>query len=99
MEILKGNVFIVKKITRGMESSRITRNFQVTLPKDIRKLKNLQVGDEVLFIVDQDRIELIKKEEDPIMAAAGLWKGMKETGVQYQKRLRKEWSKRQQKLS
>lgn len=34
------------------------------------------------------------KKKDPIMAAAGAWKGMKETGDEYQKRVRKGWSTR-----
>lgn len=36
----------------------------------------------------------IKIEKDPILAAAGIWKDMKETGAEYQKRMRKGWSRR-----
>jgi len=32
-----------------------------------------------------------KSNDDPVMAAAGIWKNTKETGQQYQKRLRKGW--------
>ena len=43
-----------------MGISKITRNYQVTLPKDVREVKNLRVGDKVLFAIEDDRIESLK---------------------------------------
>ncbi len=77
-----------------MGISKITRNFQVTLPKDIREVKNLHVGDRVLFVVEGNRIDLVRLDRGVIKAAAGLWVGEKETGVEYQRRVRKGWQKR-----
>ncbi len=77
-----------------MGISKITRNFQVTLPKDIRVIKDLHVGDKVLFAVEGKRIDLVKVGKDAINEAAGLWAGLKETGVEYERRLRKGWARR-----
>lgn len=77
-----------------MGISKITRNFQVTLPKDLRELKNFRVGEKVLFVVEGDRIDLIKMNKNIVKETAGLWSDMKETGMEYENRLRKEWSKR-----
>ena len=81
-----------------MGISRVTRNCQVTLPKDVRELAGIKEGDDVFFNIEKGKIFLQRADKDPIMAAAGIWKGLKETGVQYQKRVRGEWKKRQQKI-
>jgi len=77
-----------------MGISKITRNFQVTLPRDVRELKDLNVGDKVLFVVEGERIDLVKMDKNVVRAAAGLWSGIKETGLEYERRLRKGWRKR-----
>lgn len=82
-----------------MGIAKITRNFQVTLPKDVREIEQLHEGDRVLFLVEQDKIIVKKLDEDIIKKTAGLWSGMKETGVQYTRRLRKEWVKREARWS
>jgi AbrB family looped-hinge helix DNA binding protein len=81
-----------------MGISKITRNFQITLPKDVRIIKKLEEGDAVVFAIEGNDVILEKVEEDPIMASAGIWKNFKETGAQYQKRLRGQWKKRQKQL-
>ena len=78
-----------------MGISKITRNFQVTLPRDVRELKRFKVGDKLLFVVDGERIDIMKMDREIIGAAAGLWKGMKEDGLSYVKRIRNEWEKRE----
>ena len=82
-----------------MGISKITRNFQVTLPKDVRKIVGIKEGDEVMFVVEDNKIALVKSKEDPVLAAAGIWKDMKETGAEYQKRIRQQWKKRQKRLN
>lgn len=77
-----------------MGISVITRNYQLTLPKDVRSLKNFRIGDKVLFIVDDDHIELVKADKKILENAAGLWLNVKETGEAYQKRVREQWRKR-----
>ncbi len=77
-----------------MGISKITRNNQVTLPKDVRELKNMKEGDNVIFIVEGNRIELVKANKDVITSTAGLWSRTTETGLGYERRIRKGWSKR-----
>ncbi|MBI5002076.1 AbrB/MazE/SpoVT family DNA-binding domain-containing protein [Candidatus Woesearchaeota archaeon] len=77
-----------------MGISVITRNYQLTLPKDVRSMKNFRIGDKVLFVVDDDRIELVKADKKILENAAGLWLDLKETGEIYQKRVRAQWKKR-----
>lgn len=76
-----------------MGISKITRNYQVTLPKDVRELKGLRVGERVLFVVEGDRVDLVKLEDDLISKTAGIWTAG-ESGADYQRRLRREWQKR-----
>lgn len=77
-----------------MGISKITRNFQVTLPRDVREFKNFHVGDTVFFVVEGDRIGIMKQEKDVIRETAGIWSDLKETGIAYERRLRKGWQKR-----
>ena len=81
-----------------MGISKITRNYQITLPKDVRKVVGLREGDEVVFTIEDGKVVIVKSAEDPIMAAAGIWQDKKETGAEYQKRIRMQWKKRQKKL-
>ncbi|MBI2669360.1 AbrB/MazE/SpoVT family DNA-binding domain-containing protein [Candidatus Woesearchaeota archaeon] len=77
-----------------MGISKITRNYQVTVPQDVRELKGLDIGDKVLFVIEGERVDLVKMDKKVISDAAGLWSDLKETGLQYEKRLRKGWRKR-----
>jgi len=81
-----------------MGIAKITRNFQITLPKDVRKVVGVKEGDEVLFVIADNKVFFVKSEEDPIMAAEGIWKSMKGTGAEYQRKMRQQWRKRQKKL-
>ena len=81
-----------------MGISKITRNYQITLPKDVRRIAGLKEGDEVTILFEDNKITIIKSEINPIIAAAGAWKGIKETGEEYQKRARSEWKKREKRL-
>lgn len=77
-----------------MGLSKVTRNFQVTVPKDVREVKRLREGDRVLFVIDGNRVELLKADEDIVLASAGLWRGVKETGIKYETAVRRAWAKR-----
>jgi len=77
-----------------MGIAKITRNYQITLPKDIRRIISVKEGDEIMFIVDGDKVNFMKAKDDIIKRTAGIWKDMKETGTEYQRRIRKGWSKR-----
>lgn len=56
-----------------MLTSTVTVKGQVTIPVEIRRLLNLQAGDQVAFIIDNDRIALERRERR-IEAAFGLLK-------------------------
>ena len=77
-----------------MGISKITRNCQITLPKDVRKVIGLKEGDEVVFIIDGDKVRLVKSDEDIIKRTAGIWGDIGMTGQEYQRRIRKGWSRR-----
>lgn len=79
-----------------MGISKITRNFQVTLPKDIREMRKLREGDKVLFVVEGAHIDLVKLDKNIVRETAGIWSELKETGVEYERRLRRGWHKRPQ---
>ena len=68
-----------------MGISIITRNYQLTLPKDVREMKNFKRGDKVLFVVQEDIIQIKKVSKNLIQETAGLWKGLEKTGIEYQK--------------
>ncbi|MDO8642622.1 MAG: AbrB/MazE/SpoVT family DNA-binding domain-containing protein [Candidatus Woesearchaeota archaeon] len=77
-----------------MGIAKITRNWQVTIPKDVRELKGLEEGGSVIFAIEGDRVDILKLNKDVINAAAGLWTTTKETGVEYENRMRKTWEPR-----
>ena len=79
-----------------MGISKVTRNCQVTLPKDVRIQLGVQEGDEVVFTVIDKKAIVTKSTRDVIKETAGIWKDMKETGIEYENRIRKGWSKRLQ---
>ena len=66
----------------------------MTLPKDVRDVKDFRVGEKILFRIEDTGIRIDKIDEDIIAKTAGLWKGMKETGVEYVRRMRAGWKKR-----
>lgn len=76
----------------------VTRNFQVTIPKDVREVKGIRIGDKVLFSVDSDKVEISKFNNNAIEDAFGAWKGKVEPGSNYVKKIRSEWKIREEKL-
>ena len=84
-----------------MGIAKVTTNYQVTIPRDVRAIQNIKVGDTVLFAIEEGgKVDFLKKErEDAIKEAAGIWKGkMKESGVEYVRKIRKGWKKRAKRL-
>ncbi len=77
-----------------MGISKITRNYQITLPRDVREFKHFKVGDKVLFAIEGERVDIVKLDKNIVRETAGIWADLKETGVEYERRLRKGWSKR-----
>jgi len=76
-----------------MGIAKITRNYQITLPKDVREMQNLKEGDCVIFNFEGRKVSLVKANKDALQNAAGIW-NLKETGAEYQKKIRDVWVKR-----
>lgn len=80
-----------------MAVTRVTRNFQVTIPKEIRKKHNIKVGDELMVESRTGEVVLKKKDWKAFLALAGAW-GKGESGLKTTRRLRKDWEKRAKRL-
>ncbi len=81
-----------------MGIAKVTRNYQVTIPKDIRRIQDIEVGDTVLFAIEMDKVHFLKlKREEALTSVIGIWKN-KGTGAEYVKKIRGEWKKREQRL-
>jgi AbrB family looped-hinge helix DNA binding protein len=77
-----------------MGISVVTRNFQVTLPKDVRERTKIKEGDKVFVDVNEEgEIILNPIKKSPTDESFGIWKGETE-GVEYTEKLRKEWEAR-----
>jgi len=78
-----------------MGIAKVTRNYQVTIPQDVRRIHSISVGDTVLFAIEGDRVDFFKMKRETILKeAAGCWKKMKESGVEFVRNVRGEWKKR-----
>lgn len=60
-----------------MSIVRITRKYQITIPKEVREKLNLRIGDLLKVEVEDDKIvlkPLIKRKKDPIKELLNLVK-------------------------
>lgn len=81
-----------------MGIAKVTTNYQVTIPKDIRKLKDIKIGDTVLFTLEGDKVDFVKMDQKMLVReTAGIWKSSG-SGTEYVNEIRKSWKKRQEKL-
>lgn len=79
-----------------MAVSRVTRNFQVTVPREIRELAGIKEGDTLLFVKEGDEILLKRINKELLSKGFGLWKKSQEkTPWLVNKLLRGEAEKRQ----
>jgi len=74
-----------------MESSRITKKGQVTIPLKFRELLGIRAGEKVFFDIEEEKVVLKKAQIDPISDIVGLGKGIFSTGMAYQRKIRNEW--------
>jgi len=78
-----------------MGIAKVTRGYQVTIPKDVRTLQDIHIGDTVLFAIEGNRIDFMKMKKEILNTALGSWKDeIKEESVSYVKKLRGEWDER-----
>ena len=83
-----------------MGIAKVTRNYQVTIPRNIRRIQNINIGDTVLFAIEGGRVDFLKMNRQKILSEiAGSWKGkIKESSIDYVKEIRLGWSTRRKRL-
>ncbi len=70
----------------------------MTIPKDVRRIHQIAVGDTVLFAIEGNKVDFMKMERDTILTeAAGSWK-VAESGVDYVRKIRSGWARRQKRV-
>ncbi|MBI2971948.1 MAG: AbrB/MazE/SpoVT family DNA-binding domain-containing protein [Candidatus Aenigmarchaeota archaeon] len=80
-----------------MGITKVTRNYQVTLPKDVREAEEIRVGDRFIAVPREDGIFLKKLDKDFIRKTAGIWKS-KGSGLAYVRKIRDEEEKKLKRL-
>lgn len=80
-----------------MSLTKVTRNYQITVPRDIREQAKIQEGDKVVLTMENGEIKLKKLDEDSFKKAFGIWKNVKDS-VDYVRNIRKSWEKRRKRL-
>ena len=82
-----------------MSITKVTRNYQITVPRDIREQAKIVEGDKLVLTMENDEIRIKKIDEDVFKKAFGSWKnaGIKDS-VKYVKKIRKEWEDRAKRL-
>ena len=80
-----------------MGMAKVTRNFQITLPKDARTAFDIRIGDSLLIIPKEDCVVIKKPSRNPVDASFGIWKEVKDS-VKYVREGRAEYEKRAKRL-
>lgn len=80
-----------------MATTTVTRNYQITLPKEIREVENIQVGDKLFVSLSDEVIELRKFSRERLKASFGAWK-TKEDSVKTIRHIRDESEQRMKRL-
>ena len=82
-----------------MSITKVTRNYQITVPRDIREQAKIAEGDKLVITMENGEIKIKKFDEDSFKKAFGIWKdaGIKDS-VKYVKDLRKEWEHRAKRI-
>jgi len=73
--------------------TRVTRKYQVTIPREVRKKVGVEIGDE-LKVTDKGELIILQKmsKEKTILDFAGCWEGYPEDPEKFMEDLRKLWS-------
>ena len=92
-------IYLIVLSTR-MGIAKVTTNYQVTIPKDIRRIHGIKIGDTVLFAVEGDKIHFMNMDREKILTEiSGSWKNeITGSSTAYVKKLRSGWSKRTKRL-
>jgi antitoxin PrlF len=77
-----------------MAVSRVTRNYQVTVPREVREIIDIKVGDTLLFVKEGEDVVLKKIDKDLLSKGFGLWKTTQEKRPWLMNKFRKEAERR-----
>lgn len=81
-----------------MGITKVTRNYQITLPTDVRNMLDVKVGDKIIIVPEGNGATIKKIRKDSLDRAFGAWGVSKESGVTYVKKIRGEEEKRLKRL-
>jgi AbrB family looped-hinge helix DNA binding protein len=73
--------------------TKVTRKYQVTIPKEVRSKVGVEVGDE-LRVMEKGELIALKKvgKRKSLLDFAGCWKGYPENPDEFMRELRRLWS-------
>ncbi len=81
-----------------MSTTKVTRNYQITLPKDVRKAANIRMGDTLNIVADERGARIMKTSaREAIMNIAGAFKEIKDP-VAYVRAMRERSEKERPRL-
>ena len=80
-----------------MSITKVTRNYQITVPRDIREQAKIAEGDKLVVTMENDEIKIKKFDKDVFEKAFGSWKSVKDS-IKYVKDIRNGWGKRRKRL-
>lgn len=81
-----------------MGISKVTRNYQISLPRDVRAQLNIKIGDVMMIKNVRDTVIVKPIKKDIVTETFGLWGKSKEPGWKTVKKMRKDWEKRRKRL-
>ncbi|MBI3033758.1 AbrB/MazE/SpoVT family DNA-binding domain-containing protein [Candidatus Woesearchaeota archaeon] len=81
-----------------MGITKVTRNYQITLPKDVRKTAGIKVGDEIIVKTCDSGIMMRKLKSDAFEKAFGILKGPDGDSAEYVRNMREGSEKRRMRL-
>lgn len=80
-----------------MGMTKVTRNYQVTIPKDVREMEDINIGDKLIVIIEDDEIVMRRIRDRIIERNFGAW-GKGKSGVDFTREIRDEAEKREERL-
>lgn len=80
-----------------MGITKVTRSYQVTLPKDVREMSKIHIGDKLIVTSENGEIVMKKLQARIIEKTFGSWK-TRGSGVVYTRKIRDEAERREKRL-
>lgn len=71
---------------------KVTRKYQITIPKEVREKVSVQIGDEIKIMEQGELIILKKVRKRTLLDLAGCWRGYPEDPDEFMREVRKLWS-------